>query len=74
MNDMKENRELWNELEGAVEELVKQFAAASPVECDNENELINLAYEKGVIPEIRDRIVEFLESIGMPIPIVEGNY
>ena len=74
MNDKKANMALWDDLEGSVEDAIKIFALAATTKCEDLDELIDRAYEDAVIPEVRDRIVEFLESVGLIIPYVEGNY
>lgn len=74
MNDKKANMALWDDLEGSVEDAIKVFASAATTKYEDLDELIDRAYEDGVIPEVRDRIVEFLESVGLIIPFVDGNY
>lgn len=80
--EKKNNVRYWDGLEAEIEELIKTFVSASltttclidPDDPDNMDEAICEAYAHGIIPEIRDKIVEFIENHNGYFPSINEDF
>lgn len=73
-NDKKKNSAYWDEIDGVVEDCVRNIAAFSttPIDIDelDDNGEIELA---NIVADARELIVSKLKGAGCTFPYVEGN-
>lgn len=83
----KANAQYWDEIEDLILELIKKISkfstsdkkiffdeGAKGYNCDNPNHVFYDVYEEGLLPSIRDQIVEELENNGASFPFVDENF
>ena len=81
--DKKKNMEYWDTIDSVVFDCISNIAAASTTKlhfsnfgCNSEDDfdLESEMYACGLIPDVRDKIINALKNFGGTFPFVDQNY
>lgn len=69
--DEREIIEMYDEIDAAVVRLVQLIAAKAGHLEEDDDWLEARAYDYGVVGDVRDNVIRFLETLGYKFPVVE---
>lgn len=66
--------EMYDRMDAAVVQLIQKIARKAGALCEDDEWLEARAYDYGIVGDVRDNIIKFLESLGYKFPDTDFDF